>query len=466
MKKFLKFISILILMGLVALIYLNYPKLNFITGFASKSVCSCTFIAERSLESIEAEDNDFSPIKLASNTIDFKNKSVTSTVFGLKARTAVYKEGLGCILIPEGSDHMDLIVKPNRTKTQKILPFPFGDLPQKDTVFSNIDYSSLDEAVNNAFDVGNEKLKRTRAVLVIYKDKIIAEKYAPGFNKDSKILGWSMTKSFTNSIIGILEKQGRVHTNQSHLFPEWEQDKRANITLNNLLQMNSGLAWEEDYSRISDVTEMLFLREDMSKVPQEKKLESAPNDSWNYSSGTTNLISGFIRNQFKTEQDYLDFWYRELIDKIGMHSMTIETDLNGHFVASSYGWATARDWSKFGLLYLHNGNWNGEQILTEDWVNYTRTPTHFSNSGNENDWVYINDQAVYKKEGVYGSQFWLNAGGRYPDVPKDLFSCNGFQGQQVNIIPSKDIVIVRFGLVADPMFSFNSFLSEILSAIN
>ncbi|MFB9054179.1 serine hydrolase domain-containing protein [Formosa undariae] len=447
MKKFIKILSLLILMGLVGVIYLNYPKLNFITGFASKSVCSCTFLADRSLASIEAQDNDFSPIDLATNTINFENKSVTSTVFGLKARTAVYKEGLGCVLVPEGSDHTTLLEQPNRNKTPKNLPFPYGNLPQKDTVFSNIDYTILDEAITNAFDIDDEKLKRTRAVVVVYKDQIIAEKYADDFNKDSKILGWSMTKSITSAVIGILEKQGRVSKSQSHLFPEWENDDRANITLNNLLQMNSGLAWEEDYNNISDVTKMLFLKEDMPKIPREKKLEGVPGHSWNYSSGTTNLISGFIRNQFKTDQEYLDFWYTELIDKIGMHSMTIETDLKGHFVGSSYGWATARDWSKFGLLYLHNGNWNGEQILTKDWVDYTKTPTNTS-------------------DGIYGAQFWLNAGGRYPDVPKDLFSCNGYQGQQVSIIPSKDIVIVRFGLIEDPLFSYNTFLSEILNAIN
>ncbi|WP_159024081.1 serine hydrolase [Formosa sp. L2A11] len=447
MKKFLKLFGLLIVISVVVIIYLNYPKLNFITGFASKSVCSCTFLDGRTLESIETQDNDFSPINLATNTVDLKNKSVTSTVFGLKARTAVYKAGLGCILIPEDSDHTALTVKPNRNKISNNLPFPYGDLQQKDTVFSNIDYPLLNEAVQHAFDVGNEKLKRSRAVLVVYKDQIIAEKYADGFNKDTKILGWSMTKSITSAIVGILEKQGRVSKDESHLFTDWENDNRANITLNNLLQMNSGLAWEEDYNNISDVTKMLFLKEDMPKIPREKLLTGIPNKSWSYSSGTTNLISGFIRNQFKTEQDYLDFWYTELIDKIGMHTMTIETDLKGHFVGSSYGWATARDWSKFGLLYLHDGNWNGEQILTKNWVDYTKTPTPTSN-------------------GIYGAQFWLNAGGRYPDVPKDLFSCNGYQGQQVSIIPSKDVVIVRFGLVEDPVFSYNTFLSEILSAIN
>jgi CubicO group peptidase (beta-lactamase class C family) len=192
---------------------------------------------------------------------------------------------------------------------------------------------------------------------------------------------------------------------------------------------------------------MLFLDKDMTKIQLTKPLVGKPNESWNYSSGTTNLLSGFIRNQFKAHQDYLDFWYAELIDKIGMSSMIVETDFSGNYIGSSYGWATARDWAKFGLLYLHNGNWNGTQILNESWINYTKTPTNTSN-------------------GEYGAQFWLNAGGVYPNVPKDLYSCNGYQGQYVFIIPSKELVIVRFGLAENPIFNVNQFLSEILYSVN
>ena len=199
--------------------------------------------------------------------------------------------------------------------------------------------------------------------------------------------------------------------------------------------MNSGLEWVEDYNTISDVTKMLFLASDMGKVQLEKSLTGKPDESWYYSSGTTNLLAGYLlRKKFSSHQEYLDFWYRELIDKIGMHSALIETDLAGNYVSSSYGWATPRDWAKFGLLYLHRGNWNGEQIIDSSWVDYVKTPTNTSG-------------------GRYGAQFWLNAGGRYPDLPKDMFSCNGYQGQMVAIFPSKDLVVVRMGLVEDPEFA-------------
>ncbi|MFZ2430760.1 MAG: serine hydrolase [Lutibacter sp.] len=446
MKKILKYGLLLLVLALAYVVYANYPKLDMITGFVAKSVCSCTFEAGRDLKSIEEGDNDFSPINYAKNNIDFEEKSVTSTVFGLKKRKAVYKEGVGCVLIPEG-ENTNIAFKPNRKISQRSLPYPYGNSPEKDSIFNDINYDVLNMAVENAFDCeGYEQKNRTRAVVVLYKDQVVAEKYAKGFSRETKLLGWSMTKSITSAVLGVLEKQGKISLSQNKLFQEWENDDRSKITLNNLLQMNSGLEWTEDYNTISDVTKMLFLEPDMTKPQLYKPLIGQPNNSWNYSSGTTNLLSGFIRNQFKTHQEYLDFWYAELVDKIGMNSMVIETDLAGNYVGSSYSWATARDWAKFGLLYLRKGNWNGEQVLNESWVKYAATPTNGSN-------------------GEYGAHFWLNAGGKYPNVPKDLYSCNGYQGQHVFIIPSKDLVIVRFGLAENPEFDVNIFLSEVLDAI-
>jgi len=446
MKKIAKYGLSIIVLALVYVVYANYPRLDIITGFSAKSVCSCTFEAGRDLKSIEEGDNDIDLVNYATNKINFEEKSVISSVFGLKKRTAVYKEGIGCVLIPDG-ENANITFKANRKISQNELPYPYGNSPEKDTIFSNVDQKLLKMAVENAFDCeGYEQTKRTRAVVVLYKDQIIAEKYAKGFSSETKLLGWSMTKSITSAVLGVLEKQGKVSLDQNKLFPEWENDERSKITLNNLLQMNSGLEWTEDYNNISDVTKMLFLEADMTKPQLYKPLIGQPNKSWNYSSGTTNMLSGFIRNQFKTHQEYLDFWYAELIDKIGMNSMVIETDLAGNYVGSSYSWATARDWAKFGLLYLHNGNWNGTQILNESWVKYAATPTNGSN-------------------GEYGAHFWLNASGKYPNVPKDLFSCNGYQGQHVFIIPSKDLVIVRFGLAENPVFDVDTFLSEVLDAI-
>ncbi|MDP6922255.1 MAG: serine hydrolase [Lutibacter sp.] len=437
----------LLFLCLIALVVYQYPRLNIVTGFAAKSVCSCTFEAGRTLASIEQGDNDFSLVRYTRNTIDTLQKTATASIVGLQKRTAVYKEGLGCVLLPSGTNTLqDPLLKPNRIHEFSPLAYPMGDAAQQDTVFPEVAYRQLSKAVENAFDKEGAQEQRTRAVLVLYKDQLIAERYAPGFTSETKFLGWSMTKSITSAVLGILKKQGKVTLSQDHLFPEWESDERADITLGNLLQMNTGLAWEEDYNKVCDVTNMLFVDKDKAQTQLYKPLIGKPGQSWLYSSGVTNLLSGFIRHQFDNTQDYLDFWYQSLIDRIGMHSMTIETDLTGNYLGSSYGWATARDWAKFGLLYLHKGHWYGTQILEESWVDFSRTPTHNSNT--------------------YGGHFWLNIDGQaYPNAPHDLFSCNGYQGQYVFIIPSKEMVIVRFGLKEDPEFNVDTFLKEVLAAV-
>ena len=129
-----------------------------------------------------------------------------------------------------------------------------------------------------------------------------------------------------------------------------------------------------------------------------------------------------------------------------MNSMVVETDMAGNYVGSSYSWATTRDWAKFGLLYLHKGNWNGEQLFNESWAKYVATPNNVS-------------------KGDYGAHFWLNAGGHFPNAPRDMYSANGFQGQNVFIIPSKDLVIVRMGLTEDAKFDFNGLVSGIVVSL-
>lgn len=446
MKKFFKFAGLVSFIGIFYFGFTTYPKLDLISGFSAKSMAAGHFIDNRSQEMIEKGDNDIEMIDLAKNKIEDVGKFAAASVYGLKERKAIYREGLGATLINDDFDVTKPYEVPKRTKLNNNLPFPYGNNEPKDTVFANVDYSKLNLAVANAFDVKDETKKRTRSLLVIYKDKIIAEKYDTGFDKNSKILGWSMTKSITSAMFGILEKQRKFDIYKRAPIAEWKNDERKIITTNNLLHMNSGLEWEEQYDKICDATQMLFQAEDMSRVQLVKPAKYKPNTHWNYSSGTTNLLSGILRKQFKTHQEYLDFWYSALIDKIGMNSMVVETDMAGNYVGSSYGWATTRDWSKFGLLYLHKGNWKGEQIFNENWTKYTATPTNTSN-------------------GRYGGHFWLNASGHFPDVPRDMYYCSGFQGQMVAIIPSLDLVIVRMGLTEEPEFDFNGMLKGIVGSL-
>ena len=446
MEKIIKYLFLILFIYLIILIITSYPQLDLISGFSAKSIASGHFIDNRSIETIEKGDNDIDKVNWATNKVNDSQKFATASVNGLKERKAIYREGLGATLINDGFDSTKPYEIPKRIKLNNNLAYPFGNLEPKDSVFSTIDYKKLNNAIANAFDKKGKKSKRTRSIVVLYKGKLIAEKYEDGFKKDSKILGWSMTKSITGTLFGILQKQGKIDIKKSAPIEEWQKDERAIITLNDLLHMNSGLEWEENYDKICDATKMLFQAEDMGKVQMDKKAQFPPNLHWNYSSGTTNLLSKILRSQFKSHQEYLDFWYSSLIDKIGMSSMIVETDMTGNFVGSSYGWATTRDWAKFGQLYLQKGNWNGEQLFDESWAKYVATPTNTSN-------------------GNYGAQFWLNASGRFPDVPRDMYFASGYQGQMVAIIPSKDLVIVRMGLKEDPEFDFNGLLSGIVSSL-
>jgi len=422
----------------------NYLKLNLISGYASKNMASNHFIADRAFEDIQENDNNMPLVKLASLE-EASGSSVISSVYGLMPRESIYRDGLGSVLITDDYDKSQTLLKPKRSQIQNELPFPYGNNKKRDTIFGNIDYKGLNRAVSNAF--ATYETQKTRTVLVAYKNEIIGEKYLDGFTAETPILGWSMTKSVLATLYGILEHQGKISMDYRPFGDEMRMKSTKNIiTLNHLLRMQSGLAWEEDYTKISDVTQMLFLDADMTMAQANKNSITLPTEVWNYSSGTSNLLSGILRDQFPTQQGYLDFPYTDLIDKIGMHSMLLETDMAGNFVGSSYGWASTRDWAKFGLLYLNKGLWNGERIFSEDWVDYITKPTAQS-------------------DGVYGAHFWLNSGGKFPDVPKDMYSANGFQGQYVFVIPSKHLVVVRTGLAEDPEFDINKFLSELCAAV-
>ena len=441
MKKFIGYILLFLAVALVGVFFfVFYPKTPIITGFAAHSVCSCHFIAHRDQVSIEQNDNDIDVISKAKNVIDEEEQSVTSSIFGFRKRKAIYRKGLGCVLLGlDGEMPAYNNFAPSKVVLSDSLLWPYG---KKENVHLD---KKLQAVVNQAFDAA-EPVKKTRAVVVIHKGKIIAEHYAVGFDKDTPLLGWSMSKSLVNALYGVMTLQGKIDIQQPVGVKEWANDERAPITYNNLLQMNSGLAWKEDYGSVSDATKMLFEAKDVSVVQRQKPLAYPIGEHWAYSSGTTNLLCGLLREQFESPEAYLDFPYRQLFNKIGMTSMVLETDLSGCYIGSSYGWATPRDWAKFGLLYLNDGVWNGERILPEGWVKYAATPAKGS-------------------DGDYGAQFWLNAGGEYPKSPKDMFYCDGYQGQYVYILPSQDLVIVRMGLAGYPAFDADSMIAGIVERL-
>jgi CubicO group peptidase (beta-lactamase class C family) len=263
----------------------------------------------------------------------------------------------------------------------------------------------------------------------------------------------------THGLVGIRILEGKLALHAPAPVPEWsgEGDPRTTITLDQLLRMSSGLAFSEVYEDYnSDVVTMLFKRGDAGGYAAAKPLAHTPDTHWYYSSGTTNLVSRIVRDTFEGDQAaYFAFPRRALFERIGMRSAVIEPDASGTFVGSSFMFATARDWARFGLLFLQDGVWQGERLLPEGWVRYGTTPTPLA------------------PQGRYGAHWWLNAGDPddpsdrpWPDLPRDAFAASGFEGQYVLVIPSRQLVLVRLGLSRPQhTFSLNDFAAAVRAAI-
>ena len=446
MKKALLIIAAVLLVVLIGVgLYLN-PLLPIITGYAAKGLGSGVFVSERTQESLEAVDLNFSFIKFTKNKVDHDNKTVRSRFLWHKSEV-VYDDDYGCTIV-RGYDKEEILDRPplrfsSTTELREDIDWPAGDRVTN-IMYEEVDYTELTDAVEKTFS--NEiPFYGTRSLLVVYKDNLIVEEYADGFGPNTRMLSWSMAKSVTNALVGILSKQGKVNIDDPIMMPGWENDDRQDITWNDMMQMQSGLEWEENYGNESDVNVMLHKVGDFGTYTAEKPLESPIGTVFEYSSGSTNLICLKMRELFNSPEEYYNFPSTFLFRKIGMYSAVFETDASGTFVGSSYIYATARDFARFGLLYLNDGNWLGEQILPEGWVGYTTTPTVAS-------------------KGDYGSFFWLNRGGEYPDAPEDTYTCEGHDGQFIINIPSKDLTIVRLGFSDPDEFDLNLMIKEILEA--
>lgn len=458
MSKLLKFTWWTLLVVSIAFIITVAAYIPIMTSYAAKTVCSCIYVTGRTLESIRAEElqvYSFLPIVPNQDIKLLPDSSVTARILWEKNK-AIYRKGLGCTLLSEQPEES---VRQQNIKIagpphfdQDTVVWPVGNKASEIT--SLINQKKLTEILEDGFiETDPEKPIRTRAVIVVYNGEIIAEKYANGFDKNSRLMGWSMTKSIINALIGILVQDGKLSVNDFAPIEEWQNDERKDIRIENLLQATSGLQWNESYlNPLSDFHKMFTYRDDKAKFERSRRVEFAPGEIFEYSSSSTNILSGLIR-QVVGDDDYIKFPYERLFYKIGMHSAIMEPDASGTFVGSSYCYATGRDWARFGLLYLNDGYGNGERILPEGWVKYSMTPSHAAPIGE------------------YGAQWWLNAGEKdhpenrkYPTLPKDAFCAEGFEEQSVMIIPSKNLVVVRLG-VSHHGFPFEEMVGDIIKCL-
>lgn len=463
-KSILAFFAVLVSAALIGAGWYLSRAVPIGTGYVAKYLCSSTFISGRDDKTVFKEDvSPVNPLaKIISYRIDREEKTVTARAFGLFKSVALYREGCGCTLVRDVSlqelENQPIAEPIPHKRLPSNTPWPHGDQEDSAPVPPGVDGEKLKRALDEAFaEEHPDKLKKTRAVLVVYDGSLIAERYAPGFHRDMPLLGWSMAKSVTNALVGILVKKGKLSINDPAPVPEWQEegDPRRHITLDQLMRMSSGLRFGEVYEPLQDVTNMLYGSSDFAAYAASKPLETKPEGKWNYSSGTANILARIVRQTLEKEYDnYYRFIREELFDKIGMTSAVLEADPSGTFVGSSYAFATPRDWARFGLLFLQDGVWGGKRILPEGWVSYTTTPS------------------IRAPKGEYGALFWLNAGSkqdpesrRWPAISSDAYSAQGFQYQRVIVIPSEKLVLIRFGATSEhDVWSSQTFISNVLSA--
>lgn len=405
-------------------------------GYYAKMLCSGVFVSGRAPEDVIAEDvlaDQSDALQLYDSAVDQESRRVSVWVpSGLAAQTASYREGYGCHL-DIGEAGADL---PPPTPVE--IPPADAAWPQGQRVAPEADLppatrEKLDAVLENAFaETDPDRLKRTRAAVVVYRGRIVAERYAEGFTAQTPQLGWSMAKSVTNALAGALQARGELAVEQPAPVDLWQADgdPRREITLDSLLRMSSGLAFDESYDgALSDVRVMLFLRGDKAAFAADKPLACAPGACWHYSSGTSNIIAAILQ---KSASDGSAAMARDLLfAPLAMHTAVFEPDAAGTLVGSSYVYASARDWARLGLLYLRGGDWFGRTIFSPDWLDYTLRPSP-------------------RNEG-FGAHVWL-APPRWNDaeavraIPEDDFYFLGHDGQMVAVIPSRETVVVRLGL--------------------
>ena len=453
-----KLIFTLVFVFVAALIYGgNYLSdvLSAGSGFAAKNICSGYFLSGMPGQQIVAEVLlPASPVlAIVSFEIDTDERRVDTRFFGLFPRRAVFTDGTGCTLLRVDRQSMDrkidvpLVREPDDT-----LPWPQGAAPATPNIL-------LEPLLERAFaETDPLYLRNTKAVVVIHKGQLVAEKYAQEVDGDTPLPGWSMTKSVTGLLMGLLVQDGKLRLTQTAPVPSWHEeigDPRGDITIDQLLRMSSGLEFDEEYAIYSDITRMLSLEPSAADFAASKPLIAEPGSVWSYSSGTSNILSGIIRRTVGGYmQEYYDFTQKRLFLPLGIRTASMETDNNGTFIGSSYMYASARDWARLGQFCLQDGQWMGERLLPEGWMDYSTTPTPNNPRNN------------------YGAHFWLNADPEdtnqqrtWPDLPADTYSMSGFQGQRVIIIPSKDLVVVRLGFSGGPNRGIEQLVSGLIDVL-
>ncbi|NJC28437.1 serine hydrolase domain-containing protein [Neolewinella antarctica] len=435
-KRWFTFLVLLFLVLFAAFLWVR-PLLNIGSGYAAKHACSCHFLQGRALDEISEHDLNFSVLGYAS--LSAGKNGVRASFFGLVPREAIYREGIGCTLINDEEAPLAEVVgvAAGAGETQM----------SGDTLAYNPNLAT-------ALDLGMQPVEGggARGIVILQDGVVIGERYADGYDENSLLLGWSMTKTLTGLAWGFRRPLDeftsdadviKAITKRERLYPEWAGDARAKIELAELMRMHSGLAWNEGYGSLTDATIMLHEHSDMSAYAAAMPAQHPTGEVWNYSSGTTNILVDLLEKELALEANI----YEHLSDVFGniAPSLLIEPDQSGSPVGSSYGWATGRDWARLGQFMLQDGVWQGDTLLQPGWVDFMREPA----AGGD---------------GTYGGQLWLPSPDM-PSLPTDAYMMRGFQDQRVFIIPSRNLVIARLGHNVDKRTDFEELVAAVLGVL-
>ncbi len=450
-----------------------------LAGYA-KLLCSAIFVTGTEEEAarehcrnvavdlIKLPESDLPDI---TDSIDYEAKVVRATLRDSLTRTAKFYRDQGCILHPE--DHDGIYFDPVPVETS--LPdadtqlWPMGDLLPDEPLPPEVDQEKLRAAVELAFDAPAQ----TSAMTVLYKGRLVAERYVPGVTKDTLLEGWSMGKSLTGTLIGRLMLDGHFGLEDMAPVPEWQQpnDPRRGIRMADLMRMSSGLQFtlyevleqtSEGTYRISTAyPDHYFVYPSAMDVFQyavTRPPQYSPNTVGRYRNCDP-LTLGYIvkRTVLGRGEDYLTYPQRGLFDEIGIRKKILDTDPYGNFIMSGYEYGTARNWARLGLLYLQQGMWQGKRLLPQEFVDFVRTPAPA--------W---NNEEGEASESRYGGMWWLNTTGNF-DLPRDAFYAAGAGCQNTIVVPSRDLVVVRLTRYDSLTVSnqpFNAALRGILAAID
>jgi CubicO group peptidase (beta-lactamase class C family) len=420
----------------IALIAWKRPDraLRVATGNVAQTLCAYVFVSGQAPQRAFAENIKPLPgmhilLRGLRYTVDMERHEVTAAWHGHFAVEAKWYRDYGCALPTTTPDAATL------QAAHEVMPAkPVTELP----VAASLD-PALDAALTRAFaEPANGPRRNLHAIVVMHEGTVIAERYATGFGPQTPQLGYSMSKSVVNALLGILVRQGRLNMAMRAPVAAWQQpdDPRQRITLEQLSRMTSGLDLTEDDSGFDPVSEMLFLRSDMAAFAASARLRVSPGTQWDYTSGNTLILAGVLRDQVAGGgAGMIRFAHRELFEPLGMHHVRMEFDGAQTLVGSTRIYASARDWAHFGQLYLDDGVVDGRRILPAGWTAEASRQT---------------------LDSIYGSGFWTNTGitadGSHviAGMPGDAYFASGMNGQRILIVPSQRLVIVRLGSTLDP----------------